>query len=142
MTSSLDAPHPSNTGSEPGPTILTPQTGVPAPLSVQHGLERLRQEQATFNQLQHQDHRWFQLRLAMGYTSVLLIPAILIVSIWTLGSSEFSLTIKTLAAGALFTDVLGLGVAVWKIVLNPGSMTRLTPITPDGRASSSGEPPN
>lgn len=42
---------------------------------------------------------------------------------------SFSDKILTAAAVALFTDALGLIVSVWKVVLNPGFMTKLGPVT-------------
>ena len=35
--------------------------------------------------------------------------------------------------GALFVDVLGLVISVWKVVLNPGSVTKLEPVTSSDR---------
>jgi hypothetical protein len=43
--------------------------------------------------------------------------------------SQFPASVLVAAGGALFADVLGLLIAVWKIVLNPSSITKLTPAT-------------
>jgi hypothetical protein len=101
------------------------------PLAIQRSLERLRQERETFDQRRKQDHRWFHLRLAMGGMAVLVIPAIVGICVWILGDGEQSETVKGLAATALLVDVLSLVAAVWKVVLNPSSLTKLAPVTED-----------
>jgi hypothetical protein len=42
--------------------------------------ERLRQQQETFDQKRKHDSRWFWLKLVMGYSAILLLLAILIIS--------------------------------------------------------------
>lgn len=92
--------------------------------------ERLRQERETFDQHKEEAARWFTLRLRMGYGAVVLLPTIVILSAYILvNHSHFPQTVVTGAAGALFVDVLGLVISVWKVVLNPGSVTRLKPVT-------------
>lgn len=92
--------------------------------------ERLRQERETFDQHKAHENRWFQLRLVMGYASVVLLMAILIVSaIILFNYQRFPSSVVTAAGAALFVDALGLVISIWKIVFNPDFMTRLSPVT-------------
>ena len=94
--------------------------------------ERLRQERETFDQRKDQESRWFALRLRMGYTAAIMLPAVALGCGYVLlNHPSFPSAVITSAGAALFTDVLGLLVAVWKVVLNPGSVTRLEPIIAD-----------
>ena len=94
--------------------------------------ERLRQERETFDQRKHQEATWFNLRLRMGYTAVVMLPAIAIVCVYVIFSSEkFDSGIVTLAGTALLVDVLGLVISVFKLVLQPGAVDKLDPITKD-----------
>lgn len=103
-------------------------------VKIEQATERLRQERETFNHRKEQDARWFNLRLMMGYGAVVLLPTIGILSAYILiNYSQFPQTIRTGAAGALFVDVLGLVISVWKVVLNPGSVTKLEPVTSNNR---------
>jgi len=114
--------HPAKSGKNPIPAPSAPSEGG-------HHNERLRQERETFNQ--HKDHQnhWFRLRLVMGYTSVILLLAIMGVSTYILFNiSSFSGSVVTAAGAALFVDSLGLVVSIWKIVFNPDFMTKLAPI--------------
>jgi hypothetical protein len=92
--------------------------------------ERLRQERETFDQHKAHENRWFHLRLVMGYSSVVLLVAIMIVSSYILfNNASFSGTVVSLAGAALFADTLGLIISIWKVVFNPDFMTKLAPIT-------------
>ena len=104
------------------------------PIAVQRSLERLRQERETFDQCRTQDHRWFHLRLGMGVMAVLVIPAVVAICVWVLADASQSETVKGLAATALLVDVLSLVAAVWKVVLNPASLTKLAPVTTDAES--------
>ena len=76
------------------------------------------------------ESRWFILRLIMGYSSVLLLFAVIIISAIVLFNSQHFPEFTVKAAGAaLFADVVGLLVGVWKIVLKPDFVTKLTPET-------------
>jgi hypothetical protein len=106
--------------------MATPLTGVGS----QAADERLRQERETFDQHRTHQNRWFLLRLAIGYMSVVLLPSILAVSTYILlNQTRFPTSVVTAAGGALFVDALGLIASVWKIVLNPDFMTKLAPMT-------------
>ena len=114
--------------------MATPQA---VDLSVERARERLRQEQATFNQHRSHENLWFLLRLVMGYSSVVMLAAVLVVSSYlVLNASSFPTAVISAAAAALFTDTLGLVVGIWKIVFNPGFMTRLAPVTQSDRSKS------
>jgi hypothetical protein len=92
--------------------------------------ERMRQERETFDQHRAHENRWFLLRLVMGYSSVVLLVAIMVVSSYILfNNASFSNTVVTVASAALFADTLGLIISIWKVVFNPDFMTKLAPIT-------------
>jgi hypothetical protein len=92
--------------------------------------EALRQEKETFEQRKIQENKWFRLRLTVGYASIILLALImLIASMILFDNSQFPSTVVTAAGVALFGDVLGLLIAIWKIVLNPNSAASLAPVT-------------
>lgn len=96
----------------------------------EHLSESLRQERETFDQHKSQQARWFNLRLYMGYIALVMLPAILLVSILIIFKHEqFPGDVVSFAAVALFVDLLGLLICVWKIVLNPGFMSKVAPVT-------------
>lgn len=98
--------------------------------SIEQIKERLRQERETFDQHKAHENRWFQLRLIMGYSSVVLLAAIIVISsIILFNHQAYSSSVVTAAGAALFVDVLGLVISIWKIVFNPDFMTKLAPIT-------------
>ncbi len=100
------------------------------PVVIERAVEQLRQERETFNQAKEHEGRWFVLRLVMGYASVILLTAIMIVASYVLfNASSFPTGVVTAAGAALFVDVLGLLIAVWKIALNPNFYARLGPVT-------------
>ena len=100
------------------------------PVLIERASEQLRQERETFEQRKKQEERWFGLRLIMGYSSILLLGAIMIIATYILISHEkFPTGVVTSAGAALFMDVLGLLIGVWRIALNPGSVTKLEPVT-------------
>jgi len=92
--------------------------------------EALRQEQATFEQRRQIEYHWSLLRLRMGYAAIILIPTIGTFCGYVLiNSALFPQTVIVSAGAALFGDVLSLLAAVWKVILNPGSVTKLEPVT-------------
>jgi len=100
------------------------------PVVLARANELLRQERDTFDQQKREAHTWFLLQVVVGYTSVFLLAFILAVSTYILINNKvFSATVVTSAGGAIFVDILGLLIGVWKIVLNPGSVTKLEPVT-------------
>ena len=103
------------------------------PIRIERATEQLRQEREVFNQRKNQESRWFLLRLTMGYASVVLLFAVIVISALVLfNSADFpDFTVKA-AGAALFADVVGLLVGVWKIVLKPDFMTKLSPETQEG----------
>jgi hypothetical protein len=101
-----------------------------SPIDIERASEKIRQERETFNQRKNQDSLWFILKLVMGFFSVILLAAVLIIATYILlNNSKFSTTVVTSAGAALFVDILGLIISVWKIVLNPTSITKLEPVT-------------
>ena len=100
------------------------------PVIIERAMERLRQERETFEQRKRHENLWFNLRLAMGFSSIGLLAAIMVVStVVIFNNKNFPSSIVTSCGIALFTDVLGLLIAVWKIVLNPKSITSLGPVS-------------
>jgi hypothetical protein len=101
-----------------------------SPIMIEREMERIRQDRETFDQHKRHENRWFALRLTMGYTSVVLLASIMIVcSIILFNNDKFPSNVVTSAGIALFVDVLGLMVGVWKIALNPNFLSKLKPIT-------------
>jgi hypothetical protein len=98
-------------------------------ISLQREIEELRQEQDTFNQLKKQSDHWFKLRLGMGVVAALMLPSIFVVCCFLIYDTELESWIRRLAAGALLTDVLGLVVFSYKLILSPGSIGSLGPVT-------------
>ena len=102
------------------------------PIEIEKAGERIRQERETFDQRKRQDSQWFVLKLIMGFFAVILLAAVLCLSFYILLNNEkFSNSVVASAGVALFVDILGLIVSVWKIVLNPTSITKLEPVTKD-----------
>jgi len=100
------------------------------PIDFERASENLRQERETFDQRKRQDNRWFLLRLAMGYSSIVLLTSIMVFSAWVLlRAKDFAPSVVASAGAALFGDVLGLLISVWKIALNPNFTTKLAPVT-------------
>lgn len=100
------------------------------PIKIERASEQLRQEREVFNQRKRQESLWFLLRLVMGYSSVFLLTAIIFVSTTIIfNSASYPVFTVKSAGAALFVDVLGLLLGVWKVVLNPDSMTKLKPET-------------
>ena len=68
------------------------------------------------------------LRLLMGYIATLILPSIAAIAGYILlNSASFDKTVVAYAGAAFFVDVLGLIAAVWKVVLNLESVTKLEP---------------
>jgi hypothetical protein len=108
---------------------LRNQASKTTPIPIQKALERLRQERETFDQKKLQDSRWFVIRMAMGVVAVLVMPALVIVCVLIIIDPHQEATIKGLAASTLLVDILGLVGTIWKVILNPASVTQLTPVT-------------
>jgi hypothetical protein len=104
-------------------------------LAQRKAMQRLEQEQATFEQKKLQDARWFVLRMAMGILAMLVIPATIAVCLIIISSPHQDATVKQLAAGALLVDILGLMGSVWRVILNPASVSQLAPVTMADEAS-------
>jgi|GEM_PF-1247140 len=109
-------------------TIVTRDPSVN--LTVAQIAERLRQEHETFNQHKLQEHQWFRLRQLMGYSAVFLLFVLVSIPAYIIYSyASFSANVVAAAVAALFVDILSLILSVWKVVLNPTFMTKLSPIT-------------
>jgi hypothetical protein len=95
----------------------------------ERAMEQLRQEREAFDQRKYQESRWFCLRLAMGFSSVALIVAVVLTAPYVLFHSSTFPTSVVISEGAALPGALGLLFGVWKIVLNPNFMSPLTPTT-------------
>ena len=96
-------------------------------IRIERAMEQLRQEREVFDQRKNQESLWFLLRLSMGYSSIVLLFAIIIIASMVLfNAPKFSEFTVRAAGAAVFADVVGLLISVWKIVLNPNFMTKLT----------------
>lgn len=101
-----------------------------ATIELESAMQRLKQEQVTFDLHKRQSQSWFFLRLAVGYSAVLLLPAIAaICGFIILNPINFNVATITAASATLFGDVVGLLVAIWKIVINSESGSKLEPVT-------------
>ena len=79
--------------------------------------QRLKQEQAAFEQRLRQDAQWFNVRRAAGYGAVIGLLVILGGSMYILLSGQYSAKVTGAAGTAIFVDILGLFVGVWKVAL-------------------------
>lgn len=104
------------------------------PIEIERASERIRQERETFDQRKKQDSQWFILKLVMGFASIILLATVLFIATYILFNNEqYPISVVTSAGGALFVDILGLIISIWKIVLNPNSITKLDPVTKNDR---------
>jgi hypothetical protein len=100
------------------------------PIDFARAEEQLKQERETFQLYKAQSARWFLLRLSVGYTSVLALVVILGVCTYILmNATIFPVSVTTAAGAALFGDVVGVVATIWKVVLSPGTVASLTPVT-------------
>lgn len=91
--------------------------------------EQIRQEKEVFDQRKIHEERWFTLRLRMGYMAIVLLPLIMLVTSYIILHHElFPAAVVTSSAAALLVDVLGLLISIWKLVLNPTSMSKAEPV--------------
>src|SRR4051794_20638633 len=100
-----------------------------AAIALAQANERLRQERAAFDQRLKHNARWFTANLALLWTAVLIIPAVAGFCAYVISASGYSGHIKTIAAGALFVDVVGVAGAVWRGVIGRATPDRLEPTT-------------
>lgn len=91
---------------------------VHAEIDLLRAQEQLRQERETFDQRKQHDGRWFQLKLVMGWTSVVLLPGIgFACGFIIFNYRDFSPATVTVSTTALLVDTLGLVMSVWRLVL-------------------------
>jgi hypothetical protein len=99
-------------------------------VQIERATEQLRQEREIFEQRKRQESQWFLLRLVMGYSSVVLLVTIMAVASYILyRNAQFPISVVRAAGAALFTDVLGTLIGVWKIALNPNMAATASPVT-------------
>lgn len=91
--------------------------------------EQLRQERETFDQRKIHDRRWFYLKLAMGWSAVVLLPAVAVICGWIIVNHRaFTQTTVNTATVALLVDIVGVLVSVWRVVMGTGPAS-LAPVT-------------
>jgi hypothetical protein len=115
----------------------------PSPIEIERASEQIRQERESFDQLKSHGERWFKLRLVMGYSSVILLAAVMAVSGYILmNPTAYPTNVLGAASAAMFVDVIGLLVGVWRIAINPKSVSQLAPVTsgalPKGQSKKQG----
>lgn len=100
------------------------------PIMIERATEQLRQEREVFDLRKSQEARWFVLQITMGWASVFLLIAVIVICAYVLlNNTNFDeFTVKA-AGAAIFVDVVGLIIGIWKIVLKPDLVTKLTPET-------------
>lgn len=92
--------------------------------------EMLRQEQETFDQNRRHQDNWFKLRLWVGATAIPLLFGIAIFCGFIMVRHEsFPSSVVVSAGTALLVDTLGLVIAIIKVVIDPKSVAKLTPVT-------------
>lgn len=92
--------------------------------------QRLQQEYEVFQQYKQQESQWFRLRLVMGYSSIVLLSIVMTICIHILLNHKlFPNLVLSSAGAALFVDLLGLLIAVWKIVFSSDFTNKLSPTT-------------
>lgn len=92
--------------------------------------EQLRQERELFDQLKRKDLLWFILQLVVGGTSVILLVAVIFICCYIfVNSKDFPEFVVKAASVALFGDVLGLIVLVWKVILSNSNTKMIAPVT-------------
>jgi hypothetical protein len=92
--------------------------------------EQLRQEREAFDQFKMKDKNWFYLQLVVGGSSVVLLISIVVICCYIfLHSGVFPEFVVKAASAALFGDVVGLLVLVWKVILNASDTKALAPVT-------------
>jgi uncharacterized membrane protein YqjE len=99
-------------------------------ISIERASEQLRQEREAFDQQKKHAEWWFRLRMAMGCIAVLSLPAIMGIASYVLVHADaYTTGVVAGATAALFADVLGVVGGVWRISMNPQSVSKLTPVT-------------
>lgn len=92
--------------------------------------EQLRQESAAFEQSKKKDMLWFYLQLVVGAVSVIALIALIMICCFVLyNNQQFPEFVQKAASAALFGEVLGLLILVWKVVIKPADNKLLAPVT-------------
>lgn len=92
--------------------------------------EALRQEAETFDQRKSHGERWFTLRERIGNAAIIFLSVIAVFCMGVILAWQYFPTAVVIgASGALFTEVVGLVVGVWKTVIKPSSIPQLEPVT-------------
>jgi hypothetical protein len=107
----------------------TPQI-APDAIQIQRAIESLRQERETFNQLKKHDEYWFYLKWGLGFCSIPIMFIVLFFSIYIIYNYNSFSDAAVIAGGmGLIGDIVGSAASIWKITMNPKTMTELRPVT-------------
>ena len=91
--------------------------------------ELLRQEREAFDQAKAHHARWFMLRLVMCYAGIGFFFAIaLVLGYLLLHPANYPPAMIAVASTALFVDLVGLVISIFKLVLQQGSVVPLKPV--------------
>jgi hypothetical protein len=103
---------------------------TPDEVKIQRAYENFRQERETFDQLKKHDEYWFILKMIMGGCSVFVMIVVLFFSIYIIiNNSSFPQYIVYTGGGGFIIDIIASSASVWKLTMNPKSMSELKPIT-------------
>jgi hypothetical protein len=92
--------------------------------------EALRQERICFDDTRLHFNRWIILKLIMGYSALAILVCIMsICGFVVFNYSKFNDKIILCCIGVLFTDIVGLMITVYKIVLRENNLQEFKPIT-------------
>ena len=116
---------------QPGETPLPKKGAAPeGPARVELTMEYLRQAELAFQHQKNQATLWFRLRLIVGYSSIILLSlTLMICTVILFGHQDYPEFVVNGATAALFLDILGVFLTIWKILLPPESgSARLEPV--------------
>jgi hypothetical protein len=92
--------------------------------------EQLRQERETFELNKRQAAHWFDLRLRMGYSGLVMLVVLAgLCGFVILNHNAYPATVIDWAVALLAGDIIALLVTTWKLVLSPTSVVPLSPVT-------------
>ena len=92
--------------------------------------QALEQEKICFEENRKHFNRWNILKLVMGYSAISILVCIMLICGFVIfNHAKFSEEIVLACLVALFTDIIGLMIAIYKIVLKENNITDFIPVT-------------
>lgn len=102
------------------------------PLKIRRSEEQLRQEAVLFDLRVFKEREWFLLRLRMAYSAIFFMAGFAALSSYlVLHGSDFRTEVVRFALMALFVNMLGMFVALWKFVIRSPKIEAAELITKD-----------